>query len=134
MCLTINSAVHKKRFGKCVPIKTEEDLIVYKCVKADWNEEDIKCVTSLMMNFTYIINNVYCTKFGIEYIHKNYYVYEGFHSYLDKEFVKRSVMYDITTECNCLAICIIPKGSEVFLSRDRDIVSNKIKIIGVERI
>ena len=128
MCLIINSAVHKKRFRKYIPIKTKKDSIVYKGVKVDWNKEDIKSVWSPVQSFIYDINNEYCTKLGI--VHKE--VNEGFHSYLNKSFTARSSFF--SPNCNAVATCIIPKGSKIFLSDNFiEIVSNKIRIIGVER-
>ena len=128
MCLKINTSIHKKLCKEYIPIKVKEDLEVYKCVKADWDEKAITRVWSSVYPFEYDINNEYCTKLGI--VHKE--VNEGFHSYSNRAFAIRNSLY--SPSCNAIAICIIPKGSKIFLSDNFiEIVSNKIRIIGVER-
>ena len=135
MCLIINKAIHKKRFGKYIPIKTKKDLIVYKGVKVDWNKEDIKSVWSPIFKFQYIFNNMYCTKLSLEYLPNTLVVVnEGFHSYMTMALVKNSMVCNVIEPCNGLAECVIPKGSKIFLSNFGEIVSNKIKIIGVEKL
>jgi hypothetical protein len=131
MCLKISKAIHKKLFGKYIPIRTKEDLIVYKGVKVDWSEKDITTVTSPLYKFTYTINNIYCTKFSIEKGHSCKFVNNGFHSYMTSSLVTKSVVCTIIQPCNGLAECIIPKGSKIFLSDCGEIVSNKIKITNV---
>ena len=127
MCLKINTSIHKRLYKKYIPIKTKEDLEVYKCVKINRDEGVITRVWSPVQHFIYDINNEYCTKLGI--VHKE--VNEGFHSYLNKSFAVRSSFF--SPDCNAVATCIIPKGSEIFISDNLiEIVSNKIKIIEVE--
>ena len=128
MCLRINTAIHKKLYKEYIPIKIKENLEVYKCVKADWDEKVITRVWSPMQSFVYDINKEYCTKLGI--VHKE--VNEGFHSYLNKSFAICNSLYGLN--CNTIATCIIPKGSKIFISYNFiEIVSNKIRIIGIER-
>ena len=127
MCLRINTAIHKKLYKEYIPIKIKEDLEVYKCVKLNCYEKGITRVLSPVQFFIYDINKEYCTKLGI--IHKE--VNEGFHSYLNKSFAIRSLLYN--SNCDAVATCIIPKGSNIFLSDNFiEIVSNKIRIIKVE--
>lgn len=127
MCLKINTSIHKKLHNGYIPIKVKENLEVYKCVKLNCDEKSITRVWSPVQFFIYDMNKEYCTKFGI--IHKE--VNEGFHSYLNKSFAIRSLLYN--PNCNAIATCIIPKGSKIFLSDNFiEIVSNKIRIIKVE--
>lgn len=137
MCLHINGAIHKKLFGKYIPIKTKKKLRVYKGVKVNWNEEgDAESIWSPIYKFPYVIDNMYYTKLGLDY---TYYdatvlVNQGFHSYMTETLVRNSIVCNELEKCNGIAECIIPKGSKIFLSNFGEIVSNKIKIIGVERI
>ena len=135
MCLTISSTIHRKLFGKYIPIKLKKDFEVYKFIKVDWSKEGIKnTITSSIQNFTYIINNTYSTRFIICGKYNNE-VCDGFHSYTHKSIAESHMpYYSAIFESNGIAICIIPKGSKVFLSAYGEIVSNKIKIIGVEKI
>lgn len=133
MCLNINKAIHRKIFGKYIPIKTKEDLTVYKGVNVDWNKKDIYRVYSAVFNFSYLIGDTYFTRLGLDYTNYDIVtsVYEGFHSYMTMSLVRNS---RVCEKCNGLARCIIPKGSKIFLSNFGEIVSNKIKIIGVEKL
>ena len=134
MCLRINSAIHKRRFGKYIPIKTRKNLEVYKFIKADWHKKVIQMINSAIQNYTYLINNIYNTKFSIEGRYDNE-VHSGYHSYIHRAIAKSHLScYSEIYNSNGLAICIIPKGSKIYLGTDGDIVSNKIKIIGVEKL
>lgn len=134
MCLIISSAIHDKRFGKYRPIKIKKDFTVYKIIKANWNEEVITRVWSPIQYFIYDIGTIYCTKFSIDGKHNNQ-VHNGFHSFIHNSIAEsHSLYYSKIFDGNGLATCIIPKGSEVFLSSYGEIVSNKIKIIGVKEL
>ena len=134
MCLIINSAIHKRRFGKYIPIKTRKNLEVYKFVKVDWHEKNPQMINSAVQDYTYLIDNIYNTKFSIEGVYNNE-VHNGYHSYIHRAIAESHLSYySKIFGSNGLAVCIIPKGSKIYLGTDEEVVSNKIKIVKVEKL
>ena len=134
MCLIINSAIHKKLFGKYIPIKIRKNLEVYKFIKVNWNKKDIQMINSAVQDYTYLIDNIYNTKFSIEGRYNNE-VHSGYHSYIHRAVAESHLpYYSKIYNSNGLAVCIIPEGSKVYLGTDGEIVSDKIKIVKVEKL
>lgn len=142
MCLIIDSEKHNNsfsllKFRKCYkPIKLDKDLIVYKIILYDVNNNKYTPFTHHKLVFNkenkiYKVHEVFSKTKFIAYSRnkgKN-----GYHSYislidaikLNKILNKNKNRFFVNHKIH---ICIIPKESLVYYGIDGDIVSNNIKI------
>ena len=119
------------------PIVLKKPLRVYKTgtltVLGDF--------VSLFQNFRYYkFQNIPTIKINSEFTRRylfvpgykpqmwdNFYIYEGYHSYLTKEIVKRR-----SNENNNIGIFEIPAGATIYVNyRSREVVSTDIKYLGL---
>lgn len=101
------------------PSVAKKDIIVYKVLYKNKNQ-----IVSPCKRFPYILKKLYQTDFGITIGISNdtlLFINEGFHSYRYKNYAAR-LYFNVYK-------CVIPKGSQYYISIDRqEIVSNQIII------
>ena len=114
MCLVI---VSKKLIA-------DKDIVCYKFLRSDI--EDRNHFYPPYFSFCYKRNKLYKTNIitGKERFSDRTFAYNGFHSLVCK--LDRYLFDSYLPDYYKLYKCIIPKGSEYYLGRDEDIVSNQI--------
>lgn len=100
------------------PYIAKKDIIIYKVLFKDG-----KRVISPYIQFPYVLKKLYQTDFRIIYARNNIskLIHEGFHGYRNKKYA--------TDRWLEVYKCVIPKGSQYYISFDQEeIVSNQIII------
>jgi len=129
MCLTSKTYRTRTEARKnFVPIMARKDLKVYKKFKIDESFD----FTSPLRGFSYVENKtyelgsklkIYFSKDDDKWIGV---VYEGFHSYKDREYAENQVLIGFD---ELIVECTIPRGAMYLRSGDgQEIVSTVIKI------
>lgn len=101
------------------PYIAEKDIIIYKALF-----KDRKRIVSPFQEFPYILKELYQTDFNISFGLTNIcpkFIHKGFHGYRNRKYA--------TSRWLEVYKCVIPKGSQYYISSDQEeIVSNQIII------
>lgn len=118
MCLTIRG-IGIERKTRPRPKTANKSITVYKIVTKFGKD-----IISQYQRFEYKLGKVYTTKFGIS-ANK---IDQGLHAYR-----KEAIRCQITgyNRYHKVMECKIPKGAKYYIGRHGDIVSNKLKTIGL---
>lgn len=116
MCLTVNLKFHRFHSGLLVPLKAEEDILVYKCLLQSHGQYRTH-PRGYIIDFK---RNKFYYKSELEYHQAfiNYLVEKGLHTFKNSFSV-------LWFESHC---AIIPKGSNFYIGKSGDIVSDQLII------
>lgn len=134
MCLIIDKNLNKKY----KPMIADKDLVCYKVLKQKgWL---FKHFYSPYFDFEWKKNVEYTIEMNVSVItHGEHFVKKGFHAFINKELIDFRCIPCFITTCDgktkplkqILVECIIPKGSEYYIGKNNDIVSNKMKFVKI---
>ena len=118
MCLTINKHYHKQPFKAKI---AKEDIKIYKVL-----DTKLKKLKSPYKNFKWKLNEVFTSDLIFDEFYYSYEINEGLHSFSKINKNTKDYFYLLKWDSCKLFEGYIPKGSNYFIGKNNEIVSDQL--------
>lgn len=134
MCLIISKVYHKKdKSNRIKHLVAQEDILVYKCLDCEYGEycTPFQFKPIIFTKGKYVYDKV--DMLGCDYCRANESIGVGIHAYtIKKRAIKVSESFNYLNGTS-MHYAVIPKGSNFYIGRDEDIVSNNLIVYREKR-